>query len=160
MSLFSRIIVENVSEIDQLRKCCLQFFNAVSLLLSDMTPTVWTVGYAIPRHFRLIYEKYGVGLGINSTQGKEAKHVSLQQYARHSNLSGHWKNVLKHDYISSIWLRKLEPFYFAYSKSKQSLYQKESIVLDFVTVVFKKLMWKISACTVPLCYLGCRNYSY
>ena len=78
VSLFSLIIVENASEIDHLTKCCLRFFNAVSLLLSDVTPIVWTVGYAIPRNFRLIYEKYGVGLGINSMQGREAKHVSLQ----------------------------------------------------------------------------------
>ena len=138
VSLFSRIIVENVSEIDHLTKCCLRFFNAVSLLLSDVTPTVWTVGYAIPRHFRLIYEKYGVGLGINSMQGREAKHVSLQQYARHSNLSGRWKNALKHDYISSIWLRKLEPFHFAYSKSKQSFIPKRIHSSGFCYCGFQK----------------------
>ena len=138
VSLFSRIIVEKASEIDHLTKCRLRFFNAVSLLLSHLTPTVWMVGYAIPRHFRLIHEKYGVELGINSMQGREAKHVSLQQYARHSNLSGRWKNVLKHDYISSIWLRKLEPFHFAYIKSKQIFIPKRIHSSRFCYCGFQK----------------------
>ena len=94
VSLFSRIIVADASVITDLKKCCLQFFNVVSLMLDNVTPTVWTVGYAIPRHFEMIHEKYGLGLGINSMQGREAKHVCLQQYARHSNLSRRWNNVL------------------------------------------------------------------
>lgn len=120
VSLFSRIIVADASVITELKKCCLQFFNVVSLMLANVTPTVWTVGYAIPRHFEMIHEKYGVGLGINSMQGREAKHVCLQQYARHSNLSQRWNNVLKHDFISSVWLRKLDPFHFVYNKCKDA----------------------------------------
>ena len=32
--------------------------------------------------------------------------------------------MLKHDYISSIWLRKLEPFHFVYTKSKHNFIPK------------------------------------
>ena len=71
------------------------------MLLLNVIPTVWTVGYAIPYHFGMLCEKYGVGLGINSMQGQEAKHVCSQQYARHSSVSKRWHNVLKHRYISS-----------------------------------------------------------
>ncbi len=120
VSLFSCIIVADASVVTDLKKCCLQFFNVVSLMLANVTPTVWTVGYAIPRHFEMIHEKYGVGLGINSMQGREAKHVCLQQYACHSNLSQRWNNILKHDFISSVWLRKLDPFHFVYNKCKDA----------------------------------------
>ena len=52
--------------ITDLKMCCLQFFNVVSIMFANVIPTVWTTGYAIPKHFKIIYEKFGVGLGINS----------------------------------------------------------------------------------------------
>ena len=123
VSMFSRVVV-NKEVLDELRTCCRQFFNAVSLLLSGVNPTIWTVGYVIPMHSDLLFEKFGFGLGINSMQGREAKHVRLQQYARHSCLSKRWYNVLKHDFISSIWLRKQDPFHFSYNKSLYSYIPK------------------------------------
>ena len=104
----------------KLKRDCQQFFNAVSLLLSNVTPTVWTIGYAVPRHSELLFEQFGVGLGINSMQGYKAKHVCLKQYAGHSNLSQRWSSVLKHDYISSVWIRKFDPYHFSYKKSWNS----------------------------------------
>lgn len=86
MSMFSRVIVER-EVFQDLKSCCRQFFNAVSLFLLNVTPTIQTIVYAIPRHSHLLFEKYGVSLGIISMQGREAKHVCLQQYARHSNIS-------------------------------------------------------------------------
>ena len=123
VSMFSRVIVDKEVLIE-MKSCCLQFFNAVSLLLLNVTPTVWTVGYAIPYHSDLLFQKYGIGLGINSMQGREAKHVCLQQYARHSSVSRRWHNVLKHDYISSVFLRKQDPFHFAYHKTRSSYIPK------------------------------------
>ena len=123
VSMFSRVIVSR-AVLDELRTCCRHFFNAVSLLLSGVTPTLWTIGYVIPMHSDLLFQKFGVGLGINSMQGREAKHVRLQQYARHSCVSKRWHNVLKHDFISSIWLRKQDPFYFSYYKSQYSYIPK------------------------------------
>ena len=123
VSMFSRVIVDKEVLIE-MKSCCLQFFNAVSLLLLNVTPTVWTVGYAIPYHSDLLFQKYGIGLGINSMQGREAKHVCLQQYARHSSVSRRWHNVLKHDYISSVFLRKQDPSHFAYHKTRSSYIPK------------------------------------
>ena len=137
VSMFSRIAVDK-NVLVELKSCCSQFFNAVSPLLLNVTPTVWAVGYAIPYHFGLLFEKYGVGLGINSMQGREAKHVCLQQYARHSSVSKRWHNVLKHDYISSILLRKQDPFYFAYHKNSSSYIPKRISCSGFCYCGFKK----------------------
>ena len=137
VSMFSRIVVDK-NVLVELKSCCSQFFNAVSLLLLNVTPTVRTIGYAIPYHFGLLFENYGVGLGINSMQGREAKHVCLQQYARHSSVGTRWHNVLKHNYISSILLRKQDPFYFAYHKNSSSYIPKRISFSGFCYCGFEK----------------------
>ena len=86
VSLFSRVET-NQAEISKLKTTWQHFFNANSLLLR-VSPTVWTIGYAIPYHAQILYGKYGLGLGLNSMQGREAKHVKLSQYLRHATLTG------------------------------------------------------------------------
>ena len=80
VSLFSRVEITE-SMVAKLKISCQNFFNDNFLLLR-VSPTVWTIGYAIPYHVQILYEKYGLGLGLNSMQGREAKHVKLGQYAR------------------------------------------------------------------------------
>lgn len=46
-----------------------QFFIANNLLLTDITPTMWTVGVAIPYHTSTLHQKLGYELGLNSMQG-------------------------------------------------------------------------------------------
>ena len=53
------------------------------MLLSGVNPTVWTIGYAIPYHTAQ-FEKIGFGLGLNSMQGREAKHVKLAKYVENT----------------------------------------------------------------------------
>ena len=53
---------------------CQLFFNTCSQLLKTVNPTVWTVGYAIPFHNKMLFKDFGLGLGINTMQGHEAKH--------------------------------------------------------------------------------------
>lgn len=117
VSLFSRVET-NQAEISKLKNTCQHFFNANSLLLW-VYPTVWTIGYAIPYHAQILYGKYGLGLGLNSMQGREAKHVRLSQYSRHFTLTGCWKLVLHHDYITCVWIRREDPFHSSYVKSKE-----------------------------------------
>ena len=115
VSLFSRV---NIQERDliELENHCLRFFNAVSTMLQTVSPTVWTIGYAVPYHTRILFNKYKLGLGVNSMQGREAKHVRLQQYAKHASLASRWEVVLKHDFVSNIWLRRADPHHFGYTK--------------------------------------------
>lgn len=117
VSLFSRVETDQ-EEITKLKNVCQHFFNANSLLLR-VSPTVWTIGYAIPYHAQILYDKYGLGLGLNSMQGNEAKHVKLSQYSRHATLTGRWQLVLRHDYITCVWIRREDPFHSSYIKSKE-----------------------------------------
>ena len=49
VSIYSRVEV-SIEQVENLKVLCQQFFNASNLLLTDITPTVWTVGVALPYH--------------------------------------------------------------------------------------------------------------
>lgn len=110
VSLFSRV---NIQERDliELENHCLRFFNIVSTMLKSVSPTVWTIGYAVPYHTRILFNMYKLVLRVNSMQGREAKHVRLQQYAKHASLASRWN-----DFVSNIWLRRADPHHFGYTK--------------------------------------------
>jgi hypothetical protein len=57
----------------------------------------------------ILFDRYGMGLGINSMQGREAKHVRLSEFAKHSTKSTRWSMVLRHDYMCNVWIRMHGP---------------------------------------------------
>ena len=57
-----------------------QYFTAHCLFLDGVNPTVWTIGYAIPYHNDHFFKESRYGLGFNSMQGREAKHIKLEKY--------------------------------------------------------------------------------
>ena len=67
------------------------------------------------------YDKYGCGLGINTTQGREAKHMQIASYAKHSNVKNRWSLVFRHDYISKIWLPLKQASLLEYHRTNVSL---------------------------------------
>ena len=73
ISRFSQVtITEGVFQ--EIKDSSMWYFNACSLLLDSKTPTVWTIGHAIPYHTDLLYMKLGLGLDINTMQERVAKH--------------------------------------------------------------------------------------
>lgn len=75
-SLFSRVEI-NTEHLAKLTVCSQQYFNANTMLLAGANLTIWTIGYAIPYHAEQLFEDSGYGLGLNSMQGREAKHIKL-----------------------------------------------------------------------------------
>ena len=119
MSSFSRVNITQ-EEVNKCKNACQLLFNANVPLLKSVTPTLWTVGYAIPRHLQILFDQYGMGLGLNSMQGREAKHVRLSQLAKHSTKSTRWSMDLRHDYMCNVWIRKHEPARSLYTAHKQN----------------------------------------
>jgi len=105
-----------------------KYFNGCALFLNNVTPTVWTIGHALPYHTGLLFRTFGLGLGVNTMQGREVKHVSISQYSKHATLSTRWRLVMRHDYITAVWLRKLEPFKSTFPKCSD-VYIPKSIEL-------------------------------
>jgi hypothetical protein len=95
------------------------------LIFNNITPTIWTIGYAVLRHTQILFDKYGLGLGLNSMQGREAKHVRLAQYARHSNEFKRWFMVLRHDFMANVWVSSNDPLHTKYTKHKWEYIPKE-----------------------------------
>ncbi|CAH3140837.1 unnamed protein product [Porites evermanni] len=114
----------SIEQVENLKVLCQQFFNANSLLLTDVTPTVWTVGVAIPYHTSKLHQKLGYGLGLNSMQGREAKHVKLAKYVGNTcnaRKSLQWWTVFRHEFVSMVWLREKDPYSIAYRCEKRNI---------------------------------------
>ena len=105
VSLFSRITVSG-EEIKNLQQVCSNFFRATSLFLSGCTPTSWTIGHVVPLHAKQLCSSIGMGLGVNTMEGREAKHIALANFTRNTQYSNRWAQVFRHEYVSLIWLRE------------------------------------------------------
>ena len=106
VSLFSRITISG-EEVQNLQQVCSNFFRATALFLSS-TPTSWTIGHVVPLHAKQLCDSIGMGLGVNTMEDREAKHIALANFTYNTTTtySNSWAQVLKHEYISLFWLRE------------------------------------------------------
>ena len=79
--LMNRVTDIDQKGIDDLEKSCQEYFICSSLFSTTVTLSMWTVGLYAPYHSRSLFSAFGVGLGINTRQGREAKHQKLAPYA-------------------------------------------------------------------------------
>lgn len=102
---------------------CSNYFNANCLFLGNaVSPTGWTVGYAVPYHCNELFESIGYGLGLNSMQGREAKHIKLAKYVQNTcnvRKSDRWWVVFRHEFVSIVWMRELDPLSTTYQSKKK-----------------------------------------
>ena len=123
VSIYSRAEV-SIEQVENLKILCQQFFNASNLLLTDITPTMWTVGVALPYHTSKLHQKLGYGLGLNSMQGREAKHVKFAKYMENTcnaRKSLRWWTVFRHEFVCMVWLREQDPYSIAYRCEKRNI---------------------------------------
>ena len=104
VSLFSRINITD-NEIFKLKHSCKTFVTLNNLFFRPH-PTAWTLGHVVPVHTQEMKSKYGMGLGLNSMEGREAKHIAISRYCSNTNYHGRWEQVFLHEYVSLIWLRE------------------------------------------------------
>ena len=108
ISLFSRVEMSQ-EDISFPRERCKNYFNGYFLFLLNITPTMWTIGHCIPYHTQLLYDKFRLGLGLNTMQEREQKHINISNYAKHSTSANRWDLVFRHEFVSSIWLQEHDP---------------------------------------------------
>ena len=68
-------------QVQSLSQVCSNYFRATALFLKS-TPTSWTIGHVVPVHAQQLQETLGLGLGINTMEGREAKHVTLAKFTK------------------------------------------------------------------------------
>ena len=120
-SLFSRVEISREQLVELESKCQL-YFNTHALLLDGINPTTWTIGYAIPYSTQQLFKESGFGLGLNSMQEREAKHIKLVAYVQNtSNINKNQRRwmVFRHEYVSMVWLRELDPHSITYRPEKK-----------------------------------------
>ena len=111
VSLFSRVRITE-EQIVQLENSCKEYFNVNALFLQKVNPTVWTIGYAVPLHTKEMVQTLSFGLGLNTMQGREAKHIKLKKYMENTTnvqKGQRWCHVFRHEHIALVWLREIDP---------------------------------------------------
>ena len=103
MSIAQRIHIDN-THIDEVRIAAKQYHNSFALF-NKATCSTWLVCNVLPEHIADMYRRFGYGLGLNSMQGREAKHKSINDYARFSSPQTKWQDVFRHEYVHCIWLK-------------------------------------------------------
>ena len=107
--------------VQELQQMSRDYFTAVVLFIDKVSCTVWSIGHLVPVHTQWMFDKYRTGLGINTMQGREAKHVQIASYAKNSLFKDCWHQVFRHDYISKPWLPIHQPSLLTYHQTKESL---------------------------------------
>ena len=119
-AIFSRYHLPE-AKLKELPSLARDYFTAVALFSNSVSVTTWSIGHLVPAHTRQVFDKYGTGLGINTMQGREAKHVQIASYAKQSLFKRRWLQVFKHDFISKLWLPCQQPSLLVYHPAKESL---------------------------------------
>ena len=83
-------------------------------------------------------------------QGREAKHVRLQQYAKHASLATRWEVILKRDFVPMFGLEGLTHITLATPNVLTNISQHVSTMTIFAFVGVQRKLIKISARCVPL----------
>ena len=71
VSFFSRVSISN-KQVLSLQQFCSNYYRATSLFFTSTPTTTWTIGHIVPSHTKAIYQRLGLGLGINSMEGGQA----------------------------------------------------------------------------------------
>ena len=104
-------------------------------------------GFMCPLSFLVLFQCFQVGLGINTMQGREAKHQKLGTYAEFSLPKERWEKVLLHEHMSLIWLWQ-NPHLVKYSKLKLQYIPKRCYTREFC--FFQNVRMKLGVNTVSL----------
>ena len=104
VSAFTRIHITN-EQIDELEKKCRDYF-ILNCKFFTPHPTAWPSGIIVPAHTRDMKLMYGLDLGLNSMEGREAKHISICRYSKNTNYKKRWEQIFLHEHVSLIWLRE------------------------------------------------------
>ena len=101
-----RITNFNKSALEEMRVACNLLFKACCLTENRVSPSLWTLCCAAPCHAKLTLDEYGLGLGVNTMEGREQKHQKISKYANNSTFQNRWPMIFRHEFIQLIHLRE------------------------------------------------------
>ena len=147
ISLSARI--ENIDANDLL---CLKehsgnVYKACALTQPRVSPSIWTMGVAVPFYANKTHQDYGFGLDCNTMEGQEQKHQHVSKYSDNSTLQNRWVYIFMHEFMQLIHLRENGHDKRRYHKTK-SRYIPTFCADQCHNCALKKLTWSVSFATV------------
>ena len=106
VSLSVRITNISLVDIQEMRNVGILLHKFWVKFQSNLSPSMFTLCIIAPEHTIYLYSNFGVGLGMNSMEGREQKHQMVMKYAENSTPQEKWKYVFRHEYIHLIYLRE------------------------------------------------------
>ncbi|XP_031550490.1 uncharacterized protein LOC116287922 [Actinia tenebrosa] len=136
VSLFCRTDITG-DQVSKLKDLCSIYYRAYYVFYS-VNPTVWTLGHVVASHTEDMLMKYGVGLALNSMEGREAKHISIAKFSQNTFFQNRWQQIFRHEYVSLIWLRERGFNLSSNYQSKLSYIPKRAALPSFFNCGFSK----------------------
>ena len=102
-----RIESITLDDAEEMKKVGRALFKACCLHDFGVTPSEWTFCNVAPVHCKDLLERFGVGLGINSMEGREQKHQAIRRYASKSTYQNRWSSIFRHEHIQGLYLKEL-----------------------------------------------------
>jgi len=136
VSLFTRIHI-TAEEVSKLESLCRSYLRT-NFVFYSVNPSVWTIGMVVPEHTKDMLRKYGMGLGLNSMEGREAKHITIAKYAKNTFFPKRWEQIFRHEYVSLIWLRNQGFDLLAGTKKQQTYIPKRTSTPKYCICGFPK----------------------
>lgn len=102
--LFNRLEISQ-EQVNELEQKCKEYFK-IHVLFFPFHPTVWHLGNIVPAHVKAMMDRYDLGLALNSMEGRESKHQSIARYSKNTIYHMRWQQIVRHEYMSLLWLRE------------------------------------------------------
>ena len=105
ISYSARITDIKVIDINVMKDAGRNLFISLCLFEKNVSPSLWNLCHAAPEHSKHCIEEYGVGLGINTMEGREQKHQQIEKYSSKATFQNRWNFIFQHEYIQLLYLR-------------------------------------------------------
>ena len=106
ISLSARIENIDSNDLACLKEHSGNVYKSCALTQPRVSPSIWTMGVAVPFYANKTYQDYGFGLGCNTMEDREQKHQCISKYSENSTFQNRWDYIFRHEFMQLIHLRE------------------------------------------------------
>ena len=94
------------NDLEELKKEAKFLFKITCLYDTSISPSLCTLCHCVPYYAEKTLIVYGLGLGVNTMEGREQKHQMLSKYSHNTTQQCRWPRIFRHEFIQLINLRE------------------------------------------------------
>ena len=113
-------------DVNKMKLVARELFVSCCLFNPRVSPSMWNFTNVAPSHTEECIEWFGLGLGLNTMEGREQKHQQIAKYAKKSTFQSRWSYVFRHEFIQLIYLKE-NGFDCTYYHKKNTKYIQDQI---------------------------------